>query len=210
MRRDCVGLARPEDKDLVNRLRLAAYGGAAEFKLLRPDLLHWDGRSPDYIVLAAWDTAGELVSTLQGQVAGSAAAAERILGVSIEMDATCFPSFILSRAATLRGLGRSGLNSVLRWHFLRATIAAGFRTTMGLAYTGAPRLNTMFTMGYVAFRPERIWDPEVEPIATPIVVYLRAEAFEGASKLLRSGAAEAIAAYPWTGPQLALPAVSAS
>jgi hypothetical protein len=210
MRRNCVGLARPEDSSAVNDLRLAAYRDAAEFRLLRPDLLGWDGASPGYIVGAGWDARGELVSTLQGQVAGSAAEAARILGVSIEMDASCFPSVILSRAATVRGLARSGLNSVLRWHFLRATIAAGFQTTMGLAYTGAPRLNTMFAMGYVAFRPERIWDPEVEPIATPIVVYLRAETFEGASSLLQSSAAEAIAAYPWTGPQLVLPVVSAS
>jgi hypothetical protein len=207
MRRNCVGLARPEDKEAVTALRVETYSNAAEFKLLRPEMLAWDGASPRYIVLAGWDAEGWLVSTFQGLVAETAAEAERILGVSLALDASCFPTFITGRAATLRSHARSGLNSVLRYHFLRATIAAGFPSTLGLAYTSAPRINTLSAMGYLFVRPERVWDPEVAPISPPIVGYLRAEAYEGALALLRSGAAEAIAAYPWTGEELVLPAV---
>ena len=205
MRRKCVGLARAEDQDAVNALRLETYSGAAEFKLLRPDLLRWDSDSTDYVVLAGWDDDGRLVATFQGIAAASAAGAEQIMGVSVdELDGSCFPAFVNGRAATTRGFGRSGLNSVLRWHFLRATIAAGFRATIGLAYAGAPRVNTMAAMGYTFFRPERVWDPEVEPIAPPVVVCLRAEGYRNALEMLSSTTAEAIAAYPWAGPALVL------
>ena len=202
MRRNCVGLARPEDSDAVTALRVETYRGATEFKLLRPDLLGWDPASPDHIVQAGWDGEGVLASTFQGIVAASAAETERILGVSVELDASCFPAFITGRAATLRSHARSGINSVMRWHFLRATMAAGFPSTLGLAYTGASRLQTMFAMGYRSFHPERVWDPEVEPFAAPIVVYLPASQYPGALASLERGAAEAIAAYPWTGPGL--------
>jgi len=204
MRRNCVGLARPQDQEAINALRVETYKSATEFKLLRPDLLYWDGASPAHVVLAGWDDEGRLSSTFQGIAAGSAAAVERILGVSITLDDSLFPTFITGRAATLRSHARSGLNSVLRWHFLQATIAAGFPSTMGLAYTGAPRLRTMFQMGYASFNPERVWDPEVEFITPPLVVYLRSEGYQAALASLEGAAATQIAAYPWTGMPLNL------
>jgi hypothetical protein len=200
----CVGLARPEDKAAVDALRLEAFAGAAEFRLLRPDLLAWNPASSAHIVLAGWDADGRLASTFQGIVAASAAEAERILGISVAMEPDCFPTFITGRAATRKTAARSGLNSVLRTHFLRATIAAGFPSTMGLAYTNAPRINTLAAMGYRFFRPDRVWDPEVEPISLPIGAYLRRRDYEAALALLVSGATGAIEAYPWEGPALHL------
>ena len=204
MPHNCVGRARSEDSDTITALRVETYSGATEFKLLRPDLLGWNSASHDHIVQAGWDGDGSLVSTFQGIVANSAVEAEQILGVSVELDASCFPTFITGRAATRRSHARSGFNSVMRWHFLRATMAARFPSTLGLAYGGAPRLKTMFAMGYNFFCPERVWDPEVEPLAPPIVVFLHAKKHQSALTSLETGASQAIAAYPWTGPPMVL------
>jgi hypothetical protein len=205
----CVGLARPADAATVTAIRIAAYERAPEFELLRPDLLAWDPADASRIVLAGWDAEGSLVATFQGIGAPDAAAAADILGVSVEMPAECFPSYVIGRAATAPGKARLGLNSVLRWHFLAATITAGYGSTMGLAYTAAPRINTMAAMGYRFVRPARVWDPEVRPLSPPILCYLPASGFGTARAVLATQAAEAIAAHPWVGPGLVLPRVGA-
>ena len=88
--------------------------------------------------------------------------------------------------------------------FLAGDHGGPLTSTLGLAYGGAPRLKTMFAMGYNFFYPERVWDPEVEPVAPPIVVFLHAEKYQSALTSLETCAAQAIAAYPWTGPAMVL------
>lgn len=202
-KRECVGLAGAADCEAVNALRLDTYSVAAEFRLLRPDLLAWDTRDRSAIVLGGWDDAGHLVATIQCRVADSPADAEAQVGVSVEMPATCFPAVVMGRAATVPGRTSRGLNSVLRWHCLTAARDAGLRSAFGLAYQGAPRLRTMEAMGYRVLHPARIWDPEVEPKSAPILIYLPRADFDSALDYLRPLAAEGVAAYPWQGQQLA-------
>ena len=203
MKRNCVGLADPADQEAVNALRLETYSAAPEFRLLRPDLLVWDVRDPSCTVLGGWEEAGRLVATIQCRVASSAAHAEALIGVSVEMAATCFPAVVMGRAATAPGRTGGGLNSVLRWHCLTAARDVGFRSVMGLAYQGAPRMRTMEAMGYRQWQPVRVWDPEVEPKSPPILVSLHQADFAAALDYLRPLAAERVAACPWQGPTLA-------
>ena len=201
-RHDCVGLATPADREAVNALRLETYGAAREFRLLRPDLLAWDTRDRSAIVLGGWDDAGQLVATIQCRVAGSPAHAEAQVGVSVEMAPSLFPAVVMGRAATAPGRTGRGLNSVMRWHCLTAARDAGFKSVLGLAYQGAPRMRTMEAMGYRSLQPERVWDPEVEPLSPPILVYLGRAAFAGALDHLWPLAAEGVSAFPWQGPRL--------
>jgi predicted N-acetyltransferase YhbS len=202
--RNCVGLAGTADREAVNALRLETYSVAREFRLLRPDLLAWETRDPSCIVLGGWDDDAQLVATIQCRVAGSVAHAESIIGVSVEMPPSCFPGVVMGRAATAPGLTGRGLNSVLRWHCLTAARDAGFRSVLGLAYQGAPRMRTMEAMGYRQVQPARVWDPEVEPLSPPILVYLQLADFDTALDCLWPLAAEGVSASPWQGPTLSL------
>lgn len=201
-RRACVGLASANDCEAVSALRLETYSAAPEFRLLRPDLLAWDTHDPSAIVLGGWDGTGRLMATIQCRVAGSAAHAEAQVGVSVAMMASHFPAVVMGRAATAPGRGGRGLNSVLRWHCLTAARDAGFKSVLGLAYQGAPRMRTMEAMGYRSLKPERVWDPEVEPRSPPILVYLGRADFAGALDYLWPLAAEGVSAFPWQGPRL--------
>jgi GNAT superfamily N-acetyltransferase len=204
MRRNCVGLAGPADQEAVNGLRLETYSAAPEFRLLRPDLLAWEAHDPSCIVLGGWDDAGRLVATIQCRAAGSAAHAEAMIGASVEMAAACFPAVVMGRAATAPGRTGRGLNSVLRWYCLTAARDVGFRSALGLAYQGAPRMRTMEAMGYNLRQPARVWDPEVEPKVPPIVAFLHQADFDAALDYLWPLAGEQVAAYPWQGPTLSL------
>jgi hypothetical protein len=204
MRRDCVALAGPEDQEAVNALRLETYRAASEFRLLRPDLLAWDARDPSFIVLGGWDNSGRLVATIQCRAARSAVQAEAMIGASVEVSLAGFPAVVMGRAATASRRTGGGLNSVLRWHCLTAARVAGFRSVMGLAYQGAPRLRTMKSMGYRFWAPARVWDPEVDPKVPPILAYLHHASLDTALDHLSSLVAERIAACPWVGPELSL------
>jgi hypothetical protein len=204
MRRNCVGLAGPADQVAVNALRFETYSAAPEFRLMRPDLLAWEAHDPSCIVLGGWDDAGRLVATIQCRVAGSAAHAEAMIGASVDMAAACFPAVVMGRAATAPGRTGRGLNSVLRWYCLTAARDLGFRSALGLAYQGAPRMRTMEAMGYNLRQPARVWDPEVEPKVPPILAFLHHADFDAALDYLWPLAGEQVAACPWQGPTLSL------
>jgi hypothetical protein len=203
--RHCVGLAHRADADAVNALRLELYRQAREFRLLRPEQLVWNGCHDDGAVAAGWDVDGRLIATMQSRIVPTRARAEEKLGISVALDESWFPAAILSRAATARGHGRSGLNSVLRWHMLRAAQAWGCRSLLGLVYADAPRLNLMRALGYRFQSPEHVWDDEVEPIQPPLLAYLAAADFSAALATFETTAAEPIASFPWRGPALVIP-----
>jgi hypothetical protein len=68
--------------------------------------------------------------------------------------------------------GGSGLNSLLRCHFLSAALKAGVKSLLGMVYEGAPRTHLMETIGYQFSRPEHVWDEEVQPLTSVLVATL--------------------------------------
>ncbi|MBS0558890.1 MAG: hypothetical protein JSR21_02440 [Proteobacteria bacterium] len=200
-----VGLASATDAPAINALLLAQYQAAREFRLLRPDMLAWDGRTGAGGVAAGWTRDGRLVATMRAALAPSAAAAAEAMGLSVDLPAGFFPAVILSRAATDPALGRSGINSLLRWHLLRAAAAEGARAALGLVYEGAPRLSVMARIGYRTAPPARVWDPEVEPLRPPLLAWLPPEVFPVALEALREEAAKAAERWPWEGPSPTIP-----
>jgi GNAT superfamily N-acetyltransferase len=200
-----IGLAGAADAPALSALLLTQYSAAREFRLLRPDVLAWDGAQGAGGVAAGWDATGRLVATMRARLVGSATVAEAALGVSVDLPATCFPSVILSRAATAPGLSRTGINSVLRWHLLRAALAQGARGALGLVYEAAPRLTLMTEIGYRFQAPARVWDPEVAPLNPPLLAFLSEDGLPGAVAALRDRVNDAIAAWPWQGEAPVIP-----
>jgi hypothetical protein len=205
-----VGLASEADAPALNALLLAQYQAAREFRLLRPDLLAWNGIRGAGGVAAGWDASSRLVATMRAALVGSAEAAEAAMGVSVAVPNACFPAVILSRAATAPGLSRSGINSLLRWHLLRAAHAQGARGALGLVYEAAPRLTLMTAIGYRFTAPERVWDPEVEALFPPLLAWLSEDALPLAVAALESRVSDAATSWPWDGPAPVIPIVSMS
>jgi hypothetical protein len=202
-----IGLAGAADAPAITALLLAQYRAAREFRLLRPDLIAWDGVQGAGGVAAGWDETGRLVATMRARLVGSAEAAERLLDVSVAMPASCFPAMILSRAATAPGFSRTGINSLLRWHLLRAAVGQGARSALGLVYEAAPRLTLMKAIGYRFAAPARVWDPEVAPVAPPLLASLRDAELPAAVAALEDRVRDSAAAWPWRGPPPVLPMV---
>jgi hypothetical protein len=202
-----TGLAGAADAPAISALLLAQYQAAREFRLLRPDRLLWDGVQGAGAVAAGWDEGGRLVATMRARIVGSAAAAEAALDVSVDVPQACFPAVILSRAATAPGLARTGINSLLRWHLLRAALAQGARGALGLVYETAPRLTLMSAIGYRFASPARVWDPEVEPRNPPLLAWLSEDDLPPAVAVLEERVRDAVAAWPWRGPAPVIPLV---
>jgi hypothetical protein len=200
-----TGLAGAADAPAISALLLAQYQAAREFRLLRPDRLLWDGVQGAGAVAAGWDESGRLVATMRARIVGTAAAAETALDVSVDVPQACFPAVILSRAATAPGLARTGINSLLRWHLLRAALAQGARGALGLVYETAPRLTLMTAIGYRFASPARVWDPEVEPRNPPLLAWLSEDDLPPAVAALEERVRDAVAAWPWRGPAPIMP-----
>jgi hypothetical protein len=200
-----TGLAGVVDAPAISALLIAQYRAAREFRLLQPDRLFWDGQQGAGGVAAGWDESGKLVATMRARIVASTAAAEAALDVSADVPKACFPAVILSRAATAPGLARTGINSLLRWHLLRAALAQGARGALGLVYETAPRLTLMSAIGYRFASPERVWDPEVEPRNPPLLAWLSEDDLPPAVAALEARARDAAAAWPWRGSAPVIP-----
>jgi len=200
-----TGLAGVTDAPEISGLLLAQYRAAREFRLLQPERLFWDGVQGAGGIAAGWDETGKLVATMRARIVGSAAAAEAVLDVSVGVPQSCFPVVILSRAATAPGLSRTGINSLLRWHLLRAALAQGARGALGLVYETAPRLTLMSAIGYRFMSPERVWDPEVEPRNPPLLAWLSEDDLPPAVLALEERGRDAAMAWPWRGSAPVIP-----
>jgi hypothetical protein len=229
-----TGIAGPADAPAITTLLRERYAAAREFRLLRPEVIGWDGVQGAGGVAAGWDASGGLVATMRASMADSAAMAAAAMGVSVALPAACFPAVILGRAATRPGLARGGINSLLRWHLLRAACAQGARAALGLVYEEAPRLGLMTAIGYRFATPARVWDDEVASARPPLLAWLAPDslapdglapdglapdglapdglAHDGladAVAALAPRVAQAAAAWPWRGMPPAIPRLTA-
>ena len=198
-----IDRASARDAKEVFRLRVAAYSHAAEFELTRPELLRWGPHDDAAVVLAARG-GGRMLSTLRGVVVADRGAAEAELTCTVSFGPEAFPALVLGKGATLRGYGRSGLHSALRFHFLAAALEGRVNSVLGLVYASAPRTNLMRQLGYEFHVPARLWDPEGVPIQPGLLAHLSRRRLASAHERLASEVADVLAAYPWHGDALRL------
>lgn len=198
----CIRVATGEDAESIVNLRVAAFAGSGQFRMKDDSQLGWDAHDEAGQVLSAWDEDGQAISTTRGEILYSAAEAEHHMMSSFPAGSELFPSLLISRGATLKGLGRSGLHSALRYHLIATCINLPVQSVTGLVYSGAPRLNLMKAIGYEFYECERNWETEAEILGTPIVAVLRRENIDKAAEALLPTVAATLAEYPWCGPSL--------
>lgn len=203
-----IRLATPLDRAAIKSLRVAQYQRSAEFVLLDPDAMAWDPDLPGNLVLAAWD-GSVLVSTMQGSVVWSAAQAEELLQCRVVLVEESFPCLALVRAATEFSHRQKGLNSAMRYHFLRAAADAGLRAVIGGVYEGAPRNRIMAAIGY-EFSSQPFWEVELRSYRDYSLAVLPAAKLQQAIITLHEHTASVLAEYPWSGPALDIPLAARS
>ncbi|MED5619663.1 hypothetical protein [Ideonella sp. BN130291] len=156
-----IGVARPEDRAGVEAVRRSAYRQAREFSWKDEALLQWGPADDAATVLAAWDTDGQVLSTVRATVLPTIAQAEGFLEYSLAGIDIAAPALVLSRAATTPAAARQGLNSLLRYAYLCGAAACEpIASVMTIVYEGGPRLNAMREAGYDFSRPCANWDSE--------------------------------------------------
>jgi len=205
-------LSKHNSKD-VDELRLQGYSTAREFTLLRPDLIIWGEHDDEAAVIGSW-CGDVLASTLRGFVAADRVTAEDFLCCEVAASAELFPSLLLGRGATEPSFRRSGLNALLRYYFLHAAAAPAptkpvsyVNSSIVMPYVGAPRLQLLRDLGYEMQVPARVWDPEVNDDAQPLIGVLPSTRFDSAISMLANLTAAARQRFPWRGAQLKLPEV---
>ena len=160
----------------IQQLRREAYRSAPEFQLRNESLLAWGADDAQGIVLAVWHE-DAVVSTTRANILRDKAEAERFLECDLTDIRLGFPTLVLSKLATSPGFGRHGLNSMLRYVFIRAAHACGIASLTGAMFEGAPRMRLMRRIGYEHFVPKRVWHTVVNPSVRTLIAVLPSDSF---------------------------------
>jgi hypothetical protein len=167
-----VGVADTTQREAVTALRRAAYRGATQFDWNDESTLDWSTADDTGTVLAVWDTAGSLLSTIRASVFADASAAEAFLEYSLAGINVPGPALVLSRAATAPAAAHHGLFALLRYAYLSALPATPVSSVIAIVYEGAPHSGFMRECGYSFFEPQAAWDSEAVARARPLLAVL--------------------------------------
>ena len=190
-----IGIVEREQAAALEGVRQAAYRAATEFDWNDEVSLGWTAADDRATVLAVWDVAGRMLSTVRATVLHSAGQAEDFLEYSLAGIDVGFPSLVLSRAATVPDAARQGLLAMLRHAYLSALatqnarvagsgIGSAIRSSITIVYEGAPRLAGMRAAGYAFHAPRAGWDSEAVARTAPLLAMLPCERFALASRII--------------------------
>jgi len=141
-----IRVAIPEDYELVYALLKEEYSNNSFFSLENDDYLR-EGNTRDTKILVVVED-GEIISTMRGTLLHDSTNIEHI---HFPADFSNFPSLYLTRAATKKGSGKTGLNSLLRYFFILQAREKGCKSLTGVANRKMPRVNLLEQIGYRIF-----------------------------------------------------------
>jgi hypothetical protein len=173
-----VGVANATQRSAVAALRRLAYREAAQFEWNDESTLDWSAADDTGTVLAVWDVAGNLLSTIRASVFSGASTAEAFLEYSLKGIDLPGPTLVLSRAATAPKAAHHGLFALLRYAYLAALPATPLNSVIAIVYEGAPHSGFMRQCGYEFFEPQAAWDTEAVARARPLLAVLPRAQFE--------------------------------
>ena len=185
-----VGIADVTQRLELAALRRAAYRAAAQFEWNDERTLDWTAADDTGTVLAVWNPAGVLLSTLRASVFSGAGAAEAFLEYSLAGVDVPSPTLVLSRAATAPHAARHGLFALLRCAYLSALPATPVSSVIAIAYEGAPQTASMRECGYRFFVPQAAWDTEAVARTRPMLAVLPRAQFAHSLAMRRAALAQ--------------------
>lgn len=194
--------ASSADSAAITALRLTAYRRAPEFDVVDTSALVWGHSDEAGIVLGAWNSSGDVVSTTRGEVYQDRAAAEAGMECRWAASDTLFPALLLGKGATSGDAARQGLHSALRYHFLMAAKDTAIGSLLGIVYEHADRTRLMQRVGYDLLEPSRFWYTDLNPRRATLIAVLVKDRFEQAIETLRAELHHTLEEYPFTGDAL--------
>jgi GNAT superfamily N-acetyltransferase len=198
-----IRIASAKDKKEVTALRTREFDRSKNFKLLKPELLHWNHTDDAHTVLGIWNEHLEIIATLRLiRVANLQEAAKR-LEADIPI-AIHFPCLIFNSAATRQDYHRQGFNQLLRYHSIRAALAHHLQHLISPVYLNAPRLALMEKLGYTFHEPPHTWQTKLAPYSPRILAILGKNRFASARDILEKSIPHLIDTYPWIGKPISL------
>lgn len=143
-------IATYDEASAIEELRRQEYEAHPSIILINPAVLEWSSADNESLVLAAWDGSA-CVATMRGKVIRTLSDAEHAIESPLDCIPMAFPALLLGRAATSSDWQGRGLNSLLRFHFLRLALLQGFASLIGETNVGAPRLRLLDTLGWRSY-----------------------------------------------------------
>jgi hypothetical protein len=198
-----IRMAIARDQKEITALRIQEFGRSRNFKLLKPELLHWNDFDDTHTVLGIWNDHQEVIATLRLVRVTDLGEAVRQLEADIPVKIG-FPCLIFNSAATRQDHHRQGFNQLLRYYSIQAAMAHDIRHLISPVYLNAPRLALMEKLGYTFHEPSRTWQTKLAPYSQRILAVMGRSLFPSALKFLEQSIPHLITAYPWTGRPIAL------
>ncbi len=198
---------QPEDRSLLNRLRLREYRKAEGFQIQDAAVL-WNDSDDQAHVLGVWER-GELISSMRLEIIPSLEVLEYKIETSLPAEITqsfdlSFPVGILSKAVTSSDHRGGGLNAHLRYHLLKIAMEQGISHIFGTLVKGAPRSNTLKKMGYQFYQHPSGWNsPHYKSTGDVEIVHLNLKE-QGVTALRQCAgmAADSLLIYPFINPHI--------
>jgi len=136
------------DAPAISHFRQVQYCRSPDLTLADESVLLWDGQDDRSIVLAVRARDGGILATMRAEPLLDVQGASRALDCPVPIRDPVFPAMLLGRGATRADCQQLGLNSLMRFHFLRFAREGGIRHVYGRVYGEAARTHLMRSIGY--------------------------------------------------------------
>lgn len=198
-----IRTACAHDKQVITDLRITEFNRSRDFKLLKPERLHWNETDDTHTVLGVWGEDGSLIATLRLIRVNHVQEARERLEADMPVEIR-FPCLIFNSAATRQACHRRGFNQLLRYHAIQAAQTNQIRCLLSPVYQTAPRVMFMEKLGYRFHVLTHTWQTKLAPYSPRILGILENEQFPAAMDLLQNSIPHLIDTYPWTGEPIVL------
>jgi hypothetical protein len=136
------------DAAAISHFRQVQYRRSPDLTLADESVLLWDDQDELSIVLAVRAHDGAILATMRAEPLLDMQGASRALDCPVPISDPVFPAMLLGRGATRADCQQLGLNSLMRFHFLRFARELGIRHVYGRVYGEAARTHLMRSIGY--------------------------------------------------------------
>ncbi|MGH7428001.1 MAG: hypothetical protein ACREJ4_06545 [Candidatus Methylomirabilaceae bacterium] len=136
------------DAAAISQFRQVQYRRSPDLTLADESVLLWDGQDDRSIVLAVRARDRAILATMRAEPLLDMQGASRALDCPVPISDPVFPAMLLGRGATRADCQQLGLNSLMRFLFLRFARERGIRHVYGRVYGEAARTHLMRSIGY--------------------------------------------------------------
>ncbi len=190
--------AHTRDAKAITNLRIEEFGRAADFKLLKPELLVWNETDETQAVIGVWNENNKAIATMRLVQVADRTRAETVLEADLPFGIK-YPGLVFNASATHKNYRRHGFNQLLRYYCIRFAKSMGIKSLLSPVYQKASRITFMKKLGYTCHELEGTWQTKLEPNSPRMLCILEADRFDKALYIIGKTVPGLILEYPWSG-----------